>query len=148
MYNIENSGLDPFDILTHSNDPKAVRCFLENGLSDWYNSSAHLEGLSEYVNLLMSAEGFQLELLTYMQTAVLLALPVRKVGNVHKKETETSGNILSLKTAFVDIMGASEADFMSSTVREASERWERYAEAMGYTKPAQKFSRYDDYDDD
>ena len=49
---------------------------------------------------------------------------------------------------FVDVMGASRVEFMSSTLREVSERWERYAIAMGYQKPVETFRWFDDDDDD
>lgn len=145
FYNIEESGYSPFDIISQSNDPKAVRCFLENGLADWYESIDDTNGIDEYVNSLMSAEGYQTELLTLMQSAVLLALPQGRIGNKREKP-DSSGNILNLMTAFVDVMGASKEEFIHSTMREASERWERYAVAMGYIKPAEKFRRYDDDD--
>lgn len=148
FYNIEKSGYSPFDILSQSTDPKAVRCFLRNGLADWYSD---LEGdyndIDSYVNGLMSAEGFQTELLTLMQAAIMLALPRVSVGN-KKKSDGGAPNILGLMSMFVDVMGASKAEFMSSTIREATERWNRYAVAMGYQKPAEKFSRFDDDDDD
>lgn len=142
FYNIENSGYDPFDILSVCKDPKAVRCFLENGLADWYSTVPDEMSVTEYVNKLMSAEGYQTELLTYIQAAVILALPKRKVGNT-KKNTGRS-DILGLMTAFVDVMKAPEIEFWKSTLREASERWERYAVAMGYQKPVEVFTEFDD----
>ena len=145
FYNIENSGYVPFDIISQSTDPKAVRCFLRNGLADWYNSIEDNENeIGHYVNMLMSAEGFQNELTAYIQAAIILALPQASVGN--KRKSDAGENILGLMSSFVDVMGASKDEFMSSTVREAVERWERYAIAMGYQKPAEKFSRFDDDD--
>ena len=98
--------------------------------------------ISEYVNRLMNAEELQTELIAYIQGAIILALPKAAVGNKKKPKGESS--ILSLMTVFCDVMGASRKEFLSSSVREASERWERYAVAMGYQKPIQTFSRYDD----
>lgn len=147
FYNIEKSGYDPFDIISQSNDPKAVRCFLENGLADWYKELDDANDIDDYVNGLMRAEGFQAELTTLMQAAILLALPQVPVGNRKKSESGTN-NILPLMSMYVDVMGASKAEFMSSTLREATERWERYAVAMGYQEPAEKFNRFDDDDDD
>lgn len=147
FYNIEKSGYSPFDIISQSNDPKAVRCFLQNGLADWYNELDDVNDIDEYVNRLMSAEGFQTELTALMQTAILLALPQAPIGNKKKSSGETL-NILSLMSMFVDVMGASKVEFMSSTLREATARWERYAVAMGYQEPVEKFNRFDDDDDD
>ena len=148
FYNIEKSGYSPFDILSQSTDPKAVRCFLRNGLADWYSDlKDDHNDLDSYVNGLMSAEGFQTELIAFMQAAIMLALPRASVGN-KKKSDGGAPNILGLMSMFVDVMGAPKAEFMSSTIREATERWNRYAVAMGYQKPAEKFSRFDDDDDD
>lgn len=148
FYNIEKSGFSPFDIISQSKDPKAVRCFLRNGLADWYSDLANDNNdLDAYVNGLMSAEGFQTELLAYIQAAILLALPQAPVGN-KKKSEGGAHNILGLMSMFVDVMGASRAEFMCSTLREATERWERYAVAMGYQKPVETFRRFDDDDDD
>ncbi len=147
FYNIEKSGYSPFDIISQSNDPKAVRCFLQNGLADWYNELDDANDIDEYVNRLMSAEGFQTELTALMQAAILLALPQVPVGNKRKGDSSAQ-NILGLMSMFVDVMGASKAEFMSSTIREATERWERYAVAMGYQEPVEKFNRFDDDDDD
>jgi len=146
FFNIEDSGYKPFDIISQCGDPAAVRCFLENGLSDWYNSVRRdKNSLDEYVNRLMSAQDYQTELIAVIQSAILQALPEPVRGSRRKEAGDA--NILSLMTAFVDVMGASEEEFMSSTVREASARWERYAVAMGYMKPAERFSRFDDDED-
>ena len=143
FYNIEDSGFSPFDILSQSRDPAAVRCFLKNGLADWFGTFDGLFDNEFCVNRLMSAEGFQTELIAYIQAAIMLALPKTAIGNRRKNDTGDS-NILGLMSMFVDVMGASREEFMSSTLREATERWERYATAMGYMKPAEKFSRFDD----
>ncbi len=95
----------------------------------------------------MSAEGYQTELLAYIQAAIMLALPQAPIGRKKKSEGDKQ-DILGLMSMFVDVMGASRAEFMSSTLREASERWERYAIAMGYQKPVETFRRFDDDDDD
>lgn len=145
FFNIEDSGYKPFDIISQCGDSAAVRCFLRNGLADWYKSADDENSLDEYVNRLMSANDYQTELVALIQSAVIQALPEPSRGN-RKKETGEA-NILSLMTAYVDVMKASEEAFMSSTVREASARWERYAVAMGYMKPAEKFSRFDDDED-
>lgn len=148
FYNIEKSGYAPFDIILQCSDAKAVRCFLRNGLSDWYReSSDDKNSLDDYVNGLMSTEGFQTELVAYIQAAIMLALPAAPIGN-KKKSDVSSDSFLWLMTMFVDVMGAPRDEFMSSTLREATERWERYAVVMGYQKPAEKFSRFDDDDDD
>ena len=148
FYNIEKSGYSPFDILSQSTDPKAVRCFLRNGLADWYSDlEDDYNDLDSYVNGLMSAEGFQTELVALIQAAIMLALPRASVGN-KKKSDSGAPNILGLMSMFVDVMGAPKAEFMSSTIREATERWNRYAVAMGYQKPVEKFKRFDDDDDD
>ncbi|MCM1335654.1 MAG: hypothetical protein NC084_12150 [Bacteroides sp.] len=148
FYNIEKSGYSPFDILSQSDDPKAVRCFLRNGLSDWYEDTADQNSLDSYLNGLMSAESYQKELVALLQAAIMLALPRAVKGKRKKNEGGGAGNILGLMSAFVDVMGASRSEFMQSTLREATERWERYAVAMGYQKPAEKFKRFDDDDDD
>lgn len=148
FYNIEKSGYSPFDIISQIVNPKAVRCFLRNGLADWYNDlEDDYNDLDEYVNGLMSAEGFQAELITYMQAAIILALPKAPTGN---KRKNNGGNfdVLGLMSLFVDVMGASKEEFMHSTLREVTERWERYAVAMGYQKPVETFKRFDDDDDD
>lgn len=142
FYIIEDSGYSPFDILSQSSDPKAVRCFLENGLRDWHNSEEDFYDISEYINLLMGDDSFRIELLALIQQAIILALPKAKIGN--KRDMQGGSSILGLMTAFCDIMGGSKEEFMDSTVREAAERWERYAIAKGYKKPAEKFSRYED----
>lgn len=144
FYNIEKSGFSPFDIIAQSKDPKAVRCFLRNGLLDWYNDlEDDFNDLDSYVNGLMSAEGFQTALIAYIQAAIMLALPVPSQGNKQKSEGGAN-NVLGLMTLFIDVMGASKEEFMKSTLREATERWERYAQAMGYQKPVETFSRFDD----
>ena len=148
FYNIEKSGYSPFDILSQSTDPKAVRCFLRTGLADWYNDlEDDYNDLDSYVNGLMSAEGFQTELIALVQAAIMLALPRASVGN-KKKSDSGAPNILGLMSMFVDVMGAPRAEFLTSTIREATERWNRYAVAMGYQKPVEKFKRFDDDDDD
>lgn len=148
FYNIEDSGYAPFDIISQCDDPKAVRCFLENGLADWYNELEYDENdIDEYVNRLMNVGDFQTELVAFIQAAIMLALPRASVGN-KKKSDGGAPNILGLMSMFVDVMGAPKAEFMSSTIREATERWNRYAVAMGYQKPAEKFSRFDDDDDE
>ena len=141
FYNIEDSGFSPFDILSQCSDPKAVRCFLTNGLYDWYSQIPDRNDISEYVNRLMLDED-QAQLITSIQAAILLALPEPVRGRKEKSSGEA--NILSLMTVFVDVMKASEEEFLTSTVREATARWERYAEAMGYAEPAERFSRYDE----
>lgn len=147
FYHIEDSGYSPFDFLSQIDDPKAVRCFLQNGLSDWYNSVEDHNDLDCYVNGLMCAEDYQAELIAYIQAAILLALPKAPRGN-GRKNGGAAANILGLMSAFVDVMGAPRSEFMSSTLREATERWERYAVAMGYQKPVEKFKRFDDDDED
>jgi len=145
FYNIEDSGYAPFDIISQCDDPKAVRCFLENGLADWYNELEYDENdIDEYVNRLMSVEGFQMELVAYIQAAIMLALPQVEMGSRRTQSDSSSSNILGLMTVFVDVMGASKEEFMSSTIREVSDRWERYAVSMGYKKPVEQFSKYDD----
>lgn len=147
FYNIEKAGFSPYDIISQSGDPKAVRCFLQNGLSDWYSCIGDTKGIEPYVNGLMCVEDFQTELIAHIQEAILLALPKAPKGRV-RKNGGGSANILGLMTVFVDVMGAPRSEFMSSTLREAAERWERYAVAMGYQKPVEKFKRFDDDDDD
>lgn len=147
FYNIEKAGFSPYDIISQSGNPKAVRCFLRNGLSDWYSCTGDTRGIEPYVNGLMCVEDFQSELIAHIQEAILLALPKAPKGKRQKK-SGGSANILGLMTVFVDVMGAPRSEFMSSTLREAAERWERYAVAMGYQKPAEKFKRFDDDDDD
>lgn len=145
FYRIEDWGYSPFDFLSQSDDPKAVRCFLRNGLLDWYNSTGDSKGIDFYVNGLMCAEKDQAELIAYIQAAILLALPKAPKGN-GRKSGGGEANILGLMSVFVDVMGAPRSEFMSSTLREATERWERYAAVMGYLAPTEKFSRYDDDD--
>lgn len=148
FHDIERSGYSPFDIILQSADPKAVRCFLENGLADWYNELEDDENdIDRYVNGLMSAEGYRTEIIAYIQAAIALALPEVPIG---KKKKSSGGvqNILGLMSMFVDVMGATKEEFMSSTLREATERWERYAVAMGYQKPAETFRRFDDDDNE
>lgn len=147
FYNIEKSGYSPFDIISQSGDPKAVRCFLENGLRDWYYGDGvdDYHDIDSYINGLMSAEGFQIELVAIIQSAVLLALPPAPHGKPRKKNNEDM-DILGLLTAFVDIMKAPRSEFMSSTIREAKDRWDRYAVAMGYQEPVETFKRFDDDD--
>ncbi len=148
FYNIEKAGFSPYDIISQSGDPKAVRCFLRNGLLDWYESVEDRNSLDSYLNGLMSADGYQTELVSLLQAAILLALPKASVGRKKKSKSGGAVNILGLMSMFVDVMGAPRSEFMSSTLREATERWERYAVAMGYQKPAEKFKRFDDDDDD
>lgn len=143
FYHIEEEGYSPFDFLSQSGDPKAVRCFLRNGLADWYGGIRDENGIDAYVNRLMCARDFQKELIGSVQAAILLALPDAPRGN-GRKSGGKSANILGLMSAFIDVMGAPHDEFMRSTPREAAERWERYASVMGYIKPAEKFSRYDD----
>lgn len=143
FYNIEDSGFSPFDILSQCRNSAAVRCFLKNGLADWFISFGEYFDDERCVNSLMSAEGFQTELIGYIQAAIILALPKAAIGN-RRKNDDKENNILGLMSMFVDVMGASREEFMSSTLREAVERWERYATAMGYIKPAEQFSRFDD----
>lgn len=141
LYNIENSGFDPFDIFKQRDNPKAVRCFLENGLADWYKGVDDNNSLDEYVNRLMSMEGFQTELIAYIQAAIMLSLPNQRGSSKEKRE---KFSILSLMTACVDVMRMPMSEFMGSTIREASDRWERYAVAMGYRKPVETFKEFDD----
>lgn len=146
--NIEDAGFSPFDVISQSDNPKAIRCFLSNGLADWYNSIDDNNSLDDYVNGVMSAEGAQAEIITYIHAAVLLALPKSYISKKKKKNNAPKADILCLMTMFVDVMGAPLSEFLSSTLREATGRWERYAIAMGYQAPAEKFSSFEDDDDD
>lgn len=141
--NIENNGFEPFNILSQADNPEAVRCFLTAGLDDWVQSVSWSErSAAGIVNRLMSAEGYADTLTATIQAAVILALPSAAKGN--KRNNEGNTDIRMLMTVFCDVMGRSEADFWSSTLREVNERWERYAEAEGRKKPAEEIREFDD----
>ena len=115
LYNIEKSGYSPFDIISQSNDAKAVRCFLQHGLADWYDDLENdYNDIDDYVNAIMSKGDFQTKLIALLQAAILLALPKAPIGNRRKIE-DNDTNILSLMTLFVDVMGAPRFEFMKSS---------------------------------
>ena len=142
--NIEKEGFEPLNIINHSSNPKAVRSFLVNGLADWGKASRHSrEEIKHIANMLMTAEDFADVLITVIALAIVNALPAAPIGN-KKPEKEGKSDITSLMTCFCDIMGRSEEEFWSSTLREVHERWERYAVATGKIKPVEEFREFDD----
>ena len=147
LYNIEDAGFYPFDVISQSDNPKAIRCFLRNGLADWYNSTEDNHSLDEYINGLMSAEGTQIDIITFIHAAIVLSLP-QSFASKKKNKKQPKFNILGLMTLFTDVMGAPRSEFLCSTLREAIERWDRYAVVMGYQAPAEKFSSFEDDDEE
>ena len=142
--NIEKEGFEPLNILKSEGNPKAVRSFLVNGLSDFGKASGYSrEEIKDIANALMTAEGFGDVLIATIALAVVNALPVAPIG-MKKPDKEGKSDITSLMTCFCDIMGKSEEEFWSSTLREVHERWERYGAATGKIKPVEEFREFDD----
>ncbi len=106
-------------------------CFSELGLSDVQCS----EVVSQTVKLPWE----------YLQSKVLeatkQALPPPIIGS---KYDGTKPDFKKLRDLFVDIMGRTNEEFLSSTLAEITERWNDYAVFNGYIPPAQTFKQFDD----
>mgnify|MGYP004455378955 FL=1 len=139
--NIEKSGLCPFDTRDISENAAKARVFISEGLSDCLKTLGANERKDEITNALMS--GGSESVTTLIQHAVLEALPLSALnGNTEKSENKANaGTMLSL---YCDIMHRPEEEFWSATLREITERWERYAVIKGYRKAPIQIRRYDD----
>ena len=81
------------------------------------------------------------ELSRLIEGAVLLSLPEPVVG---AKPKPGRTDFVQLFSLFCDVMGKPDELFWKSTVREIIQRWEKYAEIMGYKKPAEKVKEFED----
>ena len=135
---IEKSGYEPFDMLKNSADPNAVRCFLSAGLAENMGSVS-----ADYAaNKVMMLTSHSETIIAMIQAAIILAMPVAHIGAKDKERKSADAGVIM--TYYCDVMGRSEEEFWSSTLREVTSRWERYAVAEGFIKPAEQFAQFDD----
>lgn len=78
---------------------------------------------------------------------IQLALPEPIIGfeESETEETNTTKGIdyKTLRTLYCDVMKRSDIEFWNSTLREITERWDKYAEIKGYKEPTQVIKQYD-----
>lgn len=139
--NIEKTGLCPFDTRIISENAAAARVFISEGLRDCLEKLNAADRTSEIINSLMS--GDKERLITIIQYAVLEALPTAGAAEAGQNGG-AKGNAGTLLSVYCDIMHRPEEEFWSSTLREVTERWERYAVLKGYKKAPIQIRRYDD----
>ena len=139
--NIEKSGLCPFDTRDISENAAKARVFISEGLSDCLKTLGANERKDEITNALMS--GGSESVTTLIQRAVLEAIPT--AGTVETEQNGgAKGNAGTLLSVYCDLMHRPEEEFWTSTLREVTERWERYAVLKGYKKAPIQIRRYDD----
>ena len=141
MIKAEQAGIDIFDLSdSFMNYKKAVKllgiglaaCLAENGIPE--------SKTDELISRLIKKIGVK-ELTLSMQMAILSALPDPIIG---AKPDSKKADFSKLYSLFVDVMGRTEQEFMSLTVREVLRRWDDYAAFNGYKKPDVTFTQYDD----
>ena len=81
------------------------------------------------------------EISRLVEEAALLSLPDPVVG---AKPKPGKTDYVQLFSLFCDIMGKPDELFWKSTVREIIQRWDRYAEANGFKKPAEEVKQFED----
>lgn len=139
--NIEKKGLNPFDTRVLYENSAAARLFIAEGLQNCLEELNITSRTREIVNTLMASE--KERIIKTIQLAVLEALPAecldKKVNNNSGK-----GNAGTLFSLYCDIMHHSEEEFWNSTLREVTERWERYAILKGYKEAPLQIQRFDD----
>ncbi len=137
--NAEASGIDIFNISALVANPRQVINLIKIGLADCLGSDAHL--LSVTANSVIKELGAD-TLSLYLQTAILDALPEPVIGGDNK--TKKGDDISKIYSLFVDIMGRTEEEFLSLTLREVMKRWDNYAVFNGYKKPGIEIKTFDD----
>lgn len=139
--NIEKSGLCPFDTKDILNNAAAARAFISEGLRTCLETLGVDERKDEIINALMSDGNESITAL--IQRAVLEAIPT--AGTVETEQNGgAKGNAGTLLSVYCDLMHRPEEEFWTSTLREVTERWERYAVLKGYKKAPIQIRRYDD----
>lgn len=137
--NIEKSGFNPFDTRILSENAAAARVFITEGLRGCLAELGVSCKAADITNSLMKDE--KESVITLIQLAVLTALPSDTGGAKNGGGKGHAGTLLSV---FCDIMHRSEEEFWSATLREVTERWERYAILKGYKKSPLQIKEFDD----
>lgn len=140
LLSIEKAGFNPFDTRVISDSASAARIFISEGLRDCTEKLGASERMAEITNALMSDNSERITEL--IQRAILEALPADVF--TAKSNGGARGNAGILLSAYCDIMHKPEEEFWSSTLREVTERWERYAILKGYKKAPIQIKRFDD----
>lgn len=141
MIKVEQDGIDIFNLAdSFLNYKKAVK-LLGIGLAACLSENSIPESKTdELISRLIKKIGVK-ELTLSMQMAILSALPDPIIG---AKPDSKKADFSKLYGLFVDVMGRTEQEFMSLTVREVLRRWDNYAVFNGYKKPDVTFTQYDD----
>lgn len=139
--NIEKAGFSPFDTRVLDENAAAARVFMTAGLRNCLEELSSTEKTGEIVNALMRDE--KESVITIIQYAILEALPLdnTKAESKNNGAKDGMGMLLSL---YCDIMHRPEDEFWNSTLREVTERWERYSILKGYKQAPLQIQRFDD----
>lgn len=144
LLEIEKSGFDPFDINAVNENGTAARTFLLAGLRDCAEAlEISDQKRGEIVSALMSGGEDTAAVFLAITAALLAALPPKN-GSASSEQGRGRGSLGNLFSVYCDIMKKPDEAFWNSTLREVSERWERYAVLKGYKKPPIFIQRYDD----
>lgn len=136
----ELAGINIFDINNVFTEPKKAVELLKIGLADCLNSL----GISEPLLSEIAAELIALpDISDIIASAITGALPEPIRGAAPSKSGKPA-DMRVLRSRYVDIMGRSDEEFLSSTLREVLDRWDKYAIFHGYKKAPQTFRQYDD----
>ena len=139
---IEKKGVSPFDTRVLYESAAAARVFITAGLQDCLEELNAENRTEEIVNALMADN--KGDLIPFIQLAVLNALPLDNQSGEKGKKSDANGNAGTFMCLYCDIMHRTEEEFWKSTLREISERWERYAVLKGYKEAPLQVQRFDD----
>lgn len=138
---IEKAGFSPFDTRALEENAAAARAFISAGLQNCLEELSSTAKTNEIVNALMGED--KSSLIKIIQYAILQALPEDAPNKKTQKNTEKGGAGM-LFSLYCDVMYRPEEEFWCATLREVTERWERYAILKGYRQAPLQIQRYDD----
>ncbi len=137
----ETEGIDIFDLANAIKEPKKVFTLLKIGMADCFGNATKNVISRVVAKIIENYDADTISLL--LQAAILDALPAPVLGGDGKTDRKNF-DISGIYSLFVDVMGRTDEEFMSLTLREVMRRWDSYAIFNGYKKPGIEIKTFDD----
>lgn len=131
----EELGIDALGV---NPEPGSLGRLIDVGLSEWAAERGVDAG--DYAPLLSSVSVG--ELWRHVLAGIAVAMPEPVIGA--KPRDDDKADVRQIRNLFCDVMGKSEDEFWSLTLREVFERWDCYAVFMGYKKAPERVEEFDD----
>jgi len=140
LLKLERAGVDVFKITIN---PETTGALLLAGLEDCFNEleTPRTEQVERVIDIIKNTDEKQLAEAIY--TALRLALPEAPT-TAPPKDTPPTPDLKPIYSRFCDVMGKSDDEFWSLTLREVFERWDAFSEFNGWKPTAREVLEFDD----